>query len=107
MAIKELTSTVTNSLRNFDTVFRYGGEEFVVILAETETDEALSIAERIRKKIENNHFLIKKKPEQAISYTISIGCAMHKSCISADVLISEADKALYRAKTNGRNRVEC
>ncbi len=105
-AIKELTSTVTNALRNFDTVFRYGGEEFVVILSETDTDEALSIAERIREKIENNHFLIRGKTEQTISYTISIGCAKHKSCISADVLISEADKALYRAKSNGRNRVE-
>ena len=73
IAIKELTSTATNSLRNFDTVFRYGGEEFVVI---------------------------------SVSYTISIGCAKHKSSISADVLISEADKALYRAKSNGRNRVE-
>ena len=106
IAIKELASTVTSALRNYDIIFRYGGEEFVVILPETDSDKALMIAERIRKNIENNHFLIREKPEQALSYTISIGCAMHASGISADMLIAKADKALYKAKSNGRNRVE-
>jgi diguanylate cyclase (GGDEF)-like protein len=88
-------------LRNIDSIGRYGGEEFVALLPETSTSEALAIAERVCKGIAEGN-----APDLP-AYTVSIGIATAPHGIGdGNVLLSRADEALYRAKANGRNRVE-
>lgn len=98
-----MTQTVTKCLRNVDILGRFGGEEFVVLLPETELDAAKITAERIRENIEN---LKIPNGEEYISITVSIGVASyHFQDVNIDMLIQRADEALYQAKNQGRNRV--
>jgi len=96
--LKELGKLLKENTRIIDVVGRYGGEEFIVLLPDTKSAEAVQIAERIRKFIENKIFNEK--------VTVSIGLI---SCIDkrirAEELIREADKALYQAKSAGKNRI--
>lgn len=93
---------------------RYGGEEFALVLAGVSSQDAVGMAELIRKKIENYKFLIRDSDGAVLSagikITISAGVAeLHSGCgpcPTMSSLIDAADKALYRAKHNGRNRVE-
>lgn len=84
--------------------FRYGGEEFAVLLPGTQIKGALLIAEKIRSRIETAEF---KSDSQQVSVTISIGLAVciPTNNISEDQLLSCADAALYKSKQKGRNRV--
>ncbi|MHC4779057.1 MAG: GGDEF domain-containing protein, partial [Planctomycetota bacterium] len=92
-------------IRKYDSAYRYGGEEISVLLPETETEDALEIAERIRSRIEKNKF--RGDRSQPISVTISIGVSSFaQGMASPSDLIASADAALYRAKEGGRNRVE-
>lgn len=91
------------TLRNVDTAGRYGGEEFLVILAETNGQKAKRTAERIRQAVEQHTFTYE---ESSLKITISIGVArVLKNEKNENSLISRADQALYQAKTTGRNRV--
>lgn len=81
-------------------VGRYGGEEFIAILESSELNEAAEIAERVRLSIQNNAF-----DKKNLKVTISVGLAQYCG-ESASILINKADMLLYRAKRNGRNRVE-
>ncbi|MCP4255341.1 MAG: diguanylate cyclase [Candidatus Scalindua sp.] len=95
-------------LRAYDTIARYGGEEFIVILPMTSEEEALSVAEKIRRAIENNQFKFKHFDE-AIPVTTSIGvfgCDKHHLLDDVDQFIRNADQALYAAKNGGRNQVK-
>lgn len=83
---------------------RYGGEEFAVILPQTVGHDAVALAERIRMDFETVKFQISSKRE-TIQKTISIGIAELTSADGAKVLIANADKAMYEAKKQGRNRV--
>ena len=102
---------IKTQLRNNDILARYGGEEFVALLSNVNEIMALEIAERIRKSIQT---LVIKLDEGSISVTISIGSATYllestSVHIDNDIssrLIKLADTALYKAKRNGRNRVE-
>ncbi|MDA8402620.1 MAG: sensor domain-containing diguanylate cyclase [Desulfobacteraceae bacterium] len=87
-----------------DMAFRYGGEEFAVLLPNTQTSGALLIAEKIRARIETAEF---KLEGRKMPVTISIGLAacVPTTDISEDVLLGYADAALYKSKQNGRNRV--
>jgi diguanylate cyclase (GGDEF)-like protein len=88
-------------LRNIDSIGRYGGEEFVALLPETSLSEACAIADRVCKGIAEN------TTSDLPSYTVSVGVAAAiNGSADAGTLLSRADKALYRAKENGRNRVE-
>ena len=87
-------------LRQSDLLGRFGGEEFMLLLPETSREEALLVAERIREVC----LLTRHEP----SCTVSMGLTTNeKDNDTVDTLMARADAALYRAKTNGRNRVEC
>ncbi|WP_353930312.1 diguanylate cyclase [Okeanomitos corallinicola TIOX110] len=98
-----MTQIVINNLRKPDCFGRFGGEEFVVLLPETDTDEALIVAERIRTSIQNQSITVEDKQ---VSITISIGVSgYHLGDKTIDTMIQRADQALYQAKNQGRNRV--
>lgn len=102
--LKETAQMIQKSIRDIDVAFRYGGEEFVIVLPNTEKNDASVVAERMRKKIAEHEF-------QELSgghITISIGIAgiPDEDISSEERLIQCADIALYQAKQNGRNRVE-
>ncbi len=95
--------TIKNAVRSIDPVFRYGGDEFVVILHGAKTDGAREIAERIRKNIERRLFVIK---EQRIQTTVSIGLATFPDHASdMETVLRLADEAMYSAKRQTRNAV--
>ena len=102
--LKEFTSLIRSGyLRPKDVFARYGGEEFVVLLGNTGAKAALELGERIRAAIETHAFIYEGK---RIPVTTSMGIAELTSVIeSAQTMIKAADKALYAAKTSGRNRV--
>ena len=103
--LREFTRRITASLRPYDAVGRYGGEEFLVVLPGCHVDAALRHAERLRGLITDDYF---DTSEGRHTVTCSLGVASTSSCNpkDADSLIRAADAALYRAKRNGRNRVE-
>ncbi|HIP20109.1 MAG TPA: GGDEF domain-containing protein [Sulfurimonas sp.] len=89
--------------RSVDVVGRFGGEEFLAILSETDTKGGVIFAEKVRKHVEKARFMYKGK---RISVTVSSGVSERKKHISLSATINSADEYLYVAKTNGRNRVE-
>jgi two-component system, cell cycle response regulator len=90
-------------LRTPDVPARWGGEEFVIVLKQTDGVGAVLVAERIRKAVES---LVVDSNGKRIPVTVSIGVAEFTPEDSAEALIDRADNAMYRAKTAGRNRVE-
>ncbi len=103
--LKLISGTLKKLSRPFDHVGRYGGEEFIVILNETDLSKALVYAERIRKEIEGlGRLLVNRFP--GLSLTVSAGVSEYQASVkNRDNLIAKADKALYRAKETGRNKV--
>lgn len=100
----ELAKLLKNSVRLTDIVARYGGEEFAVILAETKLNDAVIVAERLRKLVEATRFTMGK---HNLNITISIGVAsLDMKTKSPEQLIKRADMALYEAKKLGRNQVQ-
>jgi diguanylate cyclase (GGDEF)-like protein/putative nucleotidyltransferase with HDIG domain len=92
-------------LRHYDVPARFGGEEFSILLPETPPEQALEIADRIRKAVAEASFDVETSSE-AIHATVSIGVAAYpKDGADANELIHQADLAVYRAKLQGRNRV--
>lgn len=101
--LKMLTQKVQLELRQTDIFARFGGEEFMVLLPETDTLNAVQVAERIRNCVAETPFSVE---EHKIMVTISLGIAEHdETCINLDDLLNRSDKALYWAKQIGRNRV--
>ena len=96
----ETASVLKNCLRKTDMIGRWGGEEFLIVLPKTEDDKALELASRIRQFIQENSLM----KEHGV--TISIGVSKINTSDNFTQLIKRADDALYRAKENGRNRVE-
>ncbi|MDO8137684.1 MAG: diguanylate cyclase [Candidatus Brocadiales bacterium] len=105
--LMELGSLLKNSVRTMDIVGRYGGEEFCIILSETDSEKAVVIGERILQTIAKKLFKIKE--DLCINITASLGvCGTDvKGVHSIGILLDCADKALYEAKARGRNRVVC
>ncbi len=103
--LKEVARTITYQCREGDTAYRYGGEEFLVILPEQSLEKAASAAERLRQAVEELD--VEHKDGVAGVVTISAGVAMppNKAKQTPHGLLAEADKTLYRAKMAGRNRV--
>lgn len=104
--LQQLAATVNQRVRAQDLAGRLGGEEFLVILPGTDASGALQLAETLRQSVEADPFY--GAEGQPIAVTVSIGvCTQDVQQVqAADVLIARADQALYRAKQNGRNRVE-
>lgn len=102
-ALIHTAKLLRGAIRQHDIVGRLGGEEFAIYLGATEEDTAKLVAERIRKIIESNPLNYEDK---RITFTASIGMTTKSCQISFNALYTEADDALYQAKSNGRNRVE-
>ncbi len=98
--LKTVSIILTNNLRQVDVIGRWGGEEFLIICPETDLECATDIAEKLRKTVESSDF------DQGIAVTCSFGISEIASNGNDADLIQKADDALYRAKANGRNRVE-
>lgn len=104
LVLKTLSELVMRSCRAMDVACRYGGEEITVILPETDAESAMVIAERLRQAIEAHLFELEGDNERRV--TVSIGVATASDAAgSARALTESADRALYQAKEQGRNRV--
>jgi diguanylate cyclase (GGDEF)-like protein len=104
--LKEVSRVMVKLVRQSDMVARYGGEEFAIVLPETGKAGGNVIAQRVRRGIEQHQI---KNNNQFISVTVSIGLVstdMADVKITREALIAQSDKALYKAKGNGRNRIE-
>lgn len=102
--LQHLIREVTEELRRSDTVARYGGDEFTILLPETDRRGAYETAERIRKSVETSQFDVRGLH---LSTTISVGLASYpEDGGNIDIIVDKADRALYRAKQRGRNRTE-
>lgn len=101
----QFSALISNLARTSDTVYRHGGEEFVVVLPNTDADGGLTFAERFRQAVEEYEFIV--DTNTTIHMTTSIGAAFFPAQgATAGDLFLVADKALYKAKDFGRNRVE-
>lgn len=101
----EVAARMKNNIRLYDSAGRYGGEEFLLVLPGCTTDEVMIIAHRILESISKDPVMFNNIP---IKVTISLGAAVHGTGdnTSTTELVQLADTALYKAKQNGRNRVE-
>jgi diguanylate cyclase (GGDEF)-like protein len=106
-ALRRVAIALSRALRGRDEIFRYGGEEFLVVLPDTDLGRARQVAERLRKVVEGLG-RGEGDAEAETGITISIGLAVHRSEVGVTPLrtLASADAALYRAKRAGRNRVE-
>lgn len=100
--LRSIARTIKGQLRNIDRVFRYGGEEFLVLLSNTDREAAGMIGERLR---QSAHELAYPLLDHSLELTISLGCSTLLPAESADSLLRRADNALYVAKREGRNRL--
>ena len=103
--LREFALRVRKSIRGIDLACRFGGEEFVVVMPETDMAVAATVAERLRRRIARESFPI-EQGNTMIDVTISIGiAALESPHDNATQILKRADQALYRAKRDGRNRV--
>ena len=99
LVLKTLADVIKENIRETDCFARWGGEEFVLLLPETEQKGAIALAEKIRNAVEKKNFNL------ASNVTISIGVSTYKKGEALESIYSRADKALYASKEQGRNRV--
>jgi diguanylate cyclase (GGDEF)-like protein len=99
--IRGVAAELAGCLRPYDQAFRYGGEEFVVLLGQTGLTKGMEIAERIRRRIAAR---CRPAPDPGRRITVSVGVAGFDAAEPLERLFDRADKALYRAKEQGRNR---
>lgn len=100
--LEHVAKILRDSVRDSDTVYRWGGEEFIIFLAKAKLDNSADVAERIRKKIEASVCTFEGTD---IKITMSFGCSEMDPEVSVEDNIKVADERLYRAKETGRNRV--
>ncbi len=102
--LKGVAERVRKVIRIPDLVCRLGGEEFVIVMPDTSLECAAKIAERVRAEVERDRFIVGEEGSQ-IAITVSIGLAERGHDVEPEGLFRRADRALYRSKTSGRNRV--
>ena len=109
IVLKKVASIIESQLREYDTASRYGGEEFCILLPYTTIEEAKFVAERLRKKVENEKIDISQaySEQKEVQVTISIGVSEFNehTILNPKDLYKKADEALYQAKEQGRNQV--
>lgn len=103
IALQQVASILREAVRGSDTVFRYGGEEFLVLLPETDLEGATALAEKIRQATSSRPF---GDGQRVFDLTLSAGASSLCDNESGNDMIARADMALYHAKKHGRNRVE-
>lgn len=96
-----LATRFTTTLRGGDRVARWGGEEFLLLIPSATIESAMAVAEKVRRAVAEPAFTTSAGN---LAITLSLGVALHRDAESIDEVISRADKALYRAKLEGRNR---
>jgi diguanylate cyclase (GGDEF)-like protein len=101
-ALKAVATALKESLRNVDMVFRYGGEEFMVLLSNTNPEAASMVGERLRLAVLGIQYLVENR---AIALSVSLGCATLLPGESKESLLRRADTALFVSKRDGRNRL--
>ncbi|MEW8647958.1 MAG: GGDEF domain-containing protein [Candidatus Thiodiazotropha endolucinida] len=101
MVLKQIATTVEQTIRSSDALYRYGGEEFVVVLNDTNIAGAQLLAKRIRRNVEN----LRIKSLKDVRITLSVGVSAMVDQDTPESLFERADSALYQAKQNGRNQV--
>jgi len=103
-ALRQLSQVLGQCVRHVDTLARYGGDEFTILLVDTNEGTGLQVAERIRRTVEGH--LFEGVPDQHLRLTCSLGVATYpRHGRTRETLLDAADKAMYRAKSNGRNAV--
>ncbi len=103
--LREIAHIIKENCRRMDTACRYGGDEFVVIIPETDRWSVEKAAERLLRKLGSHHF-VGNDEQPDLNMTVSIGTATYENdCETAELLLTKADEALYLAKRSGRNRV--
>lgn len=106
IVLKEVAKTIGKQLRESDIPCRYGGEEFAILLPFTKIEEAHRVAQRLRSAVEQQQIDVSKICDKDfVSVTISVGVSEFEKENSGEELYIKADKALYSAKTHGRNKV--
>lgn len=104
IVLQRLADVMRETLRTVDIVGRIGGEEFAVLLPETDLQRAAEVAERLRANVAGTEVVL--DAGMPLHFTVSIGVAkLEERDINLDILLNQADKALYRAKESGRDRV--
>jgi diguanylate cyclase len=101
-ALINLSNIIKETLRPSDSVARYGGEEFIIVLPETGLDEAADIVERLQRELTKKFFL---HENERILVTFSAGVALRAAEETQEYVVGRADKAMYKAKKSGKNRV--
>jgi diguanylate cyclase (GGDEF)-like protein len=104
MVLKEIARLIKCCIREIDTAARWGGEEFSVLLPQTTQDAAVNVAQRTSRSVSDYAFT---SFTEKITVSIGIATVPEKTIDTAEKLIHASDLALYKAKANGRNRVEC
>lgn len=102
LILKKISNLLRNNLRKTDTIARWGGEEFLILLQSTNLMNAYQITNKLLKRIREKVYTY---DDNKISITISFGIATYKSDHSVDEIIKAADNKLYQAKNNGRNQI--
>ncbi|OUS27920.1 hypothetical protein A9Q98_08550 [Thalassotalea sp. 42_200_T64] len=105
LVLASIAKVLTAQLRDDDIIARFGGEEFVAVLANQTASEAFHVAERIRKACENT--VIRDKDDNIIKVTTSVGLTQYVTGEDIDSTLNRADELLYKAKSSGRNKVVC
>lgn len=105
--LREVARRIDGELRKpADTAGRYGGEEFGVVLPGLNLEQAMQVAERIRRVVEKAEMPHAATPEGVVTISVGVASVVPHAGFSAELLIAAADAALYRAKLAGKNRVE-
>ncbi|MBI5675169.1 MAG: diguanylate cyclase [Nitrospirae bacterium] len=103
LVLIEIGNILKKSIRDVDTIARWGGEEFIVMLPHTDKGQSLLAAQRMLEKVSVHEF--EQFPDKRLTVSIGLSCSS-PSVNTKEQLVEEADKALYEAKKNGRNRIE-
>jgi diguanylate cyclase (GGDEF)-like protein len=102
--LRAVADIISQTIRETDVAFRIGGEEFLVLMTNTDINGANTLAERLREQVESCHISHKG---QTVNFTVSLGIAQYRENETQHELIARADQAMYQAKRTGKNKVIC